>query len=493
MSKANHFFMKKAMASFGTIVAIMGSVLISVGVAWFLAKNWHQIPSFLKIIILLGFTSAAYIAGVMLPEKGYNGTGKALLLLGGVLYTLSIFLIAQIFFTSSSLQGQAWLWLIAFIGIVISTYFFKSVPLLIVSILEFMIWTIVQFSAFSENFKVFSGGVLTFLFLVIGVLFYSLYLFHTTKKHAFAAIYQWWTLFYFLLFTFILTFQLALPNLWTEKISFFSAPVVFVLIMAVVSVMLFIFGIKYSLENKKDMSKVKEIIAVVVLLVVLVVFLLSTMSIRNEYGYCQTKECYSFQSKENCEKSPAILHCAWNDQVTGFEGSSGSCAFACSYYYNQSSCESANQDCVWQDYYCNPRGYNPQAQQELYSSCQKFNNNKESCDKEELCAWYSDHFFASNSKTMPLNLWVFWILINVLFIGVILAVIGYGTIMKSSAIINIGIVFFVLDIVSRYIGFIMDFGGYVGLSAIFISGGILLLGGGYLIEKWRKQLLENVK
>ena len=90
---------KKAMATFGTIVAVMGSVLIAVGIAWFLAKNWHQISSFLKIIILLTFTSAAYIAGVMLPTKGYAGTGKALLLLGGLLYTLSIFLIAQIFFT----------------------------------------------------------------------------------------------------------------------------------------------------------------------------------------------------------------------------------------------------------------------------------------------------------------------------------------------------------------------------------------------------------
>ena len=482
---------KKAMATFGTIVAVMGSVLIAVGIAWFLAKNWHQISSFLKIIILLTFTSAAYIAGVMLPTKGYAGTGKALLLLGGLLYTLSIFLIAQIFFTSSNLQGQAWLWLIAFIGVAISTYFFESIPLLIISILEFMIWTIIQFSAFSENFKMFSGGMLTFLFLVMGILFYSLYLLHSSKEHVFAKIYQWWTLFYFLLFTFILTFQLVLPNLWTEKVSSFSAPAMFVECMAVVSIVLLCFGIKYNLESGKNQRK--EMIGVLILLFVLVVFLLSTMSIKNEFGFCNAKECYSFSTKEDCKKSPDILHCDWNIEITPFGDNNGYCTQACSYYYNMTACENADQDCVWLDYYCSIKWYNPQVQQELYTSCQKMNNNKESCNNDELCSWSSDPFFFSNSKTMPVNIWIFWILINVIFIGVVLLIIGYGTIVKSSAIINIGIVFFVLDIVSRYIGFIMDFKGYVGLSMIFISGGILLLGGGYLIERWRKKLLENVK
>ena len=44
-------FNKKG-ASFGTIVAVFGSILIALGIAWLIAQNWHQMPAPLKIIIL---------------------------------------------------------------------------------------------------------------------------------------------------------------------------------------------------------------------------------------------------------------------------------------------------------------------------------------------------------------------------------------------------------------------------------------------------------
>ena len=104
-------------ASFGTIVAVFGSILVALGIAWLLAQNWHQMPAPLKIFILLAATGGAYTAGTIFRVKDYSGIGKALLVLGALLYTLSIFLIAQIFSTSTSWQGQAWLWLLAWAGV----------------------------------------------------------------------------------------------------------------------------------------------------------------------------------------------------------------------------------------------------------------------------------------------------------------------------------------------------------------------------------------
>jgi len=66
-------------ASFGTIVAVFGSILIALGVAWLIAQNWHQIPSPIKIIILLAATSGAFFAGTVMRVKNYSGIGKALL------------------------------------------------------------------------------------------------------------------------------------------------------------------------------------------------------------------------------------------------------------------------------------------------------------------------------------------------------------------------------------------------------------------------------
>ena len=63
-------FNKKGDASFGTIVGVIGSILIALGVAWLIAQNWHQMPAPLKIIILLGATSAAYAAGTICGATG---------------------------------------------------------------------------------------------------------------------------------------------------------------------------------------------------------------------------------------------------------------------------------------------------------------------------------------------------------------------------------------------------------------------------------------
>lgn len=57
--------------------------------------------------------------------------------------------------------------------------------------------------------------------------------------------------------------------------------------------------------------------------------------------------------------------------------------------------------------------------------------------------------------------------------------------------INLGIIFFALEIVSRYIGFIMGHWGYIALSAAFIIGGIILLVGGYFVEKLRRKLVAQ--
>jgi len=91
------------------------------------------------------------------------------------------------------------------------------------------------------------------------------------------------------------------------------------------------------------------------------------------------------------------------------------------------------------------------------------------------------------------GLWVMWLFDNVLFILVILSVIGYGTRYQSAKIVNLAIIFFGLDIITRYIGFVLDFGGQVGFAVMSIIGGIILIVGGWGIEKWRRRLLEKTK
>lgn len=383
-------FSKKG-TSFGTIVAVFGSILIALGVAWLIAQNWHQIPSALKIIILLSATSGAYVAGTLFRVKNYQGIGNALFVLGALLYTLSIFLIAQIFFTSTSFQGQAWLWLIAWIGVLAASYIFDSSSSLVIALIEFVTWLIIQYVAFLEGKnEIISPGILAFYFLATGILLYGLSLWHRSKKHKFARVYQWWTAFYFLAFTYILSFQTLLPLVWLKEAIVSAPSIIFLFFILVAALAALISGIIVSLSNKTVENK--ELLAVIATITLLAIIIGLT----------------SFVSGEKV----SISIFSW---ILGSKGEAS------------------------------------------------------------------------------IRLWALWIFINLIFILIILAAIVYGTWQKFSKIINLGIIFFALDIITRYIGFIMDLWGYTSLSIIFITGGIILLGGGWFIEKWRRNLILKTK
>jgi uncharacterized membrane protein len=375
---------KKGEVSFGAIVSTIGSILIALGVAWMIAINWSSIPSALKIFILVLATAGAFFAGVALKVNEYPKIGGSLLILGSLLYTLSIFLIAQIFSTRASMQGLAILLLLAWVGVLAAAYLFDSSPSLLIALSEFLIWIGFQFVAFFENsIGEPAIGVLALTYLMTGILLFGLMQLHKSFEHKFAGVYQFWTMVYLLLLTYIMSFQLLLPILWPENFVMNIPMLFFVLSFALVSIIVAGIGISMSLSSKK-ISGNEILFAIIAVLVYALLIVLSSLVSGSPYGMF---------------------------------------------------------------------GY---------------------------------------GNTSP-GLLVLWILDNVLFIGVILAVIGYGVKSKKSSLVNLGILFFVLEIITRYIGFIMDLGGQMGFAVVSIIGGLILIFGGWSIEKWRKNLLAKTK
>ncbi|MBI2208257.1 DUF2157 domain-containing protein [Candidatus Woesearchaeota archaeon] len=414
--------LNKKGASFGTIIAVFGSILIALGIGWLIAQNWHQIPAALKIIILLSSTSGAYVAGSMLRIRGYANIGKSLLVLGALLYTWSIFLIAQIFFTESSLQGTTNLMLIAWLGVLAASYALNSSASLVVALVEFVIWLSLQFFAFYDDnyYRDPSFGLLTIIYLAVGVLLYGMSLLHRARQHKFGSVYQWWTGFYLLLFAYILSFQIVLPHLWSGRVGF-SAPLILVIVVTALALIVMQSGLIFA-KRSGNLNK-RELIGVSLFTIFLMLVIISTI--------------YSI----------------------GKEG------------------------------YCNSRNYNEGA------DCNRFNDYRESCLNEKNCYWSPEDYngiFGGN-KNPPISLWLVWIFSNLVFLGIILVIIGYGTWQKQPRIINLGIFFFALDILSRYIGFIMDFWGYTSLAITFIIGGVILIIGGFYTEKWRRKLVAQAR
>lgn len=475
---------KKGETSFVEVVSIIGTVLIFLGILWNIADNWHNFPSFLKITILAISTSASLIIGTKLKQNNHEKTGRAVVLLGGLLYIASVFLIAQIFFTNSSLQGTAWLFLISLIGVVAISYLLQSKEDMFASFITFLLWFIMQFSAIAERYNDFSVGLLSLGFLVIGILFYSLSLIHKSNKHSFASLYKIWSVFYFLSIAYIISFQGLMLFMWEETIHL-DAFTYFIITLAFISLTTLLFATVQAI-SRKTISK-KEVIGFLITVLVFTALIAITGVTTSKVGTCYEKNCYEFNVESDCTGSDYHEECAWDTDgeyctnINCYEiKSEDLCNQKKSCEWNIENEGDDNEFATCQYQY---------KERTIEDKCREYSDNKELCKaNDNKCSWNAR---LENSRDLPFSAWAVWIAINIFFILFILAMIGYGQIEKNTAIINMGIGFFVLDIFTRYIGFMIDFYDYTGLSAAFIIGGILLLVGSWMGTKWREKLIHE--
>jgi uncharacterized membrane protein len=85
-----------------TVVGAVGAILVGAGVLVIVGANWEAIPRLARVLILLLSTLGFYAGGYHLGygRATYPGLGKALVLVGSLLWLSSIFLVAQMFHLS---------------------------------------------------------------------------------------------------------------------------------------------------------------------------------------------------------------------------------------------------------------------------------------------------------------------------------------------------------------------------------------------------------
>jgi uncharacterized membrane protein len=502
---------------FFNIIALIGAVLIFVGIAWMIAWNWAVIPKFIRVLILISATVTAFVLGVILKQRDYIGAGRGLIALGAGLYILSVFLIAQTYFVpTGNLQDYAWLLLLCWLIVLITAYLLDSKENLVISIIVFFIWVIIQYFAsipyIDPSYQGYGYSGIIGLFLILlcaGGLLFGMTALHSSLKHRFTSIYRFWSVFYFMILFYLLSFQYILNVLsgYTLELTTFS---IFSLLFGIVC--LAGFGIGIILAAKEGVINIKEILIFSGIILLLLVLVLSTKLIIDEErdGSCYMRfNCYEFNTKEKCDNVPRNLFCNWDNKekscsplscylaVQTPEGCKEYaklkpiCVWDSSEYYPNcrekrcgdydiNSCNKAGKElgCVWNNGYCSEPCYNIQTK----SECQKLYS-------KYGCYWQlhsSYDFFNAKLNTAH---WIIWLLSNITLIGFIVLIIGYGQQVGSNKIINLGLIFFVLTIISRYIGFWMDFDGYFEMSLLSIIGGILLIGGAYFIPKWKNKFL----
>ena len=82
----------------------------------------------------------------------------------------------------------------------------------------------------------------------------------------------------------------------------------------------------------------------------------------------------------------------------------------------------------------------------------------------------------------------YFILFNLVIIGASAAFILIGLSGRRSGMVNMGVCLFALIVITRYIDLFM---GMLPTSLFFIGGGLVLFVGGFILEKYRRKLLNN--
>jgi len=496
---------EKVDINFLGVISFIGAILVLVGVAWIVASNWHVIPSLVKIVILVAATVAALVFGEIAKEKGYEFSGRSILLLGGGLYVLSVFLISQIFGINAVDQGFVNLILLCWPALFLIAYFLDSIENVIAGFVIFGMWVIGQYSVLTNSDEL--GITLILLFILIGMILYSLKQLHKTFNHRFYRVYTFWTVFYILLGTFLLTFQAILAYGVIRPRGGLDLFNPFFIFIAIAAVVFFAGSISVSLsKNKKDIKEIAAFGGIIVILLfsVLLFYLSGNFDLTDQKnGYCfqdYNSICYGFRNADSCNE---IEGCKWQ-KADGYcdknftVESKGLCGnieemefcyqITCSepVLDNQSNCEKMKSfGCYWQENgICGPEGQETKSTRDCHTY-----SSLEECEAQSNCMWRTDY------GKVKLNWfsYILWLLYNLMFVGLIIAVIWYGKEEGQRRIIDLAFLFFIVEIISRYIGFMMNLDGYLAFSVGSIFGGLLLIFGSYYIQKYWRQEVGSVK
>ena len=115
-----------------TVLLIMGAVLVGLGVILFVAANWQEIPSGVKLAMMFIGVPVIYGAGFLLRYRfDYPRMGTALIFLGCIAYGAAIHLVAQTYHIPVNHPNLVLYW---FLGVLPLAYVVRSQPVLVLAL-----------------------------------------------------------------------------------------------------------------------------------------------------------------------------------------------------------------------------------------------------------------------------------------------------------------------------------------------------------------------
>ncbi len=133
-------------------LSLIGALFIGIGVIFFVASNWQNIPAMVKTSLLLAVTMVTLYTGYLFTceRKGFENLGKSLLFLSCLFWGGSIALIGQIYNMPVSDNWYImWLWALPILPVAI---IFGNVYIYVLSSVLFLIWNFLYKSTHTPNY-----------------------------------------------------------------------------------------------------------------------------------------------------------------------------------------------------------------------------------------------------------------------------------------------------------------------------------------------------
>jgi uncharacterized membrane protein len=115
-----------------TVLLIMGAVLVGLGIILFVAANWREIPSAVKLAMMFVGVPAIYGIGFFLRYRfDYQRVGAAVILVGAICYGAAIHLVAQTYQIPVNSPNLVLYW---FLGVFPLAYLVRSQPVMVLAL-----------------------------------------------------------------------------------------------------------------------------------------------------------------------------------------------------------------------------------------------------------------------------------------------------------------------------------------------------------------------
>ena len=150
-----------------TAVSIVGSILVGLGVIFFVASNWGEIGRFPKLAVMVAALVAAQGLGYYLNYiRGYRRLGTAFTLLACLIYGAGIHLIGQIYHVELNHPNLTLFW---FLGVLPLMYITRSQPIQFLGLVLLLVTIGFQFGNWIDHVDSRQSITGAALFLIVGL------------------------------------------------------------------------------------------------------------------------------------------------------------------------------------------------------------------------------------------------------------------------------------------------------------------------------------